>query len=505
MADSKGTKPGLLEGGSPVVTSKNDAAKEEEQVLPDDDLRLYSLFTATQKRIIVLMIALAGFFSPFSAFIYFPAIEYLSSDLQVSIQLINITVTMYLIVQGIVPAFFGDLADQIGRRPVYLVVLSVYLASCIGLAVQRSYVALLLLRMLQSVGSSGTISLGVMVVADIAPPHARGGYVGAMLTGPNTGPSLGPVVGGLLADRAGWPWIFWLLAALGGLCLVPFILFFPETGRNVVGNGSIQAKGVNKPLFMIKLGPMGESEGGLGPRLQRIPNPFRCLRFIVRKEDSLVLASNATFYMNYSCIQASLAHLMMSHYQLSGFQSGLCYLAYGIATLASSYAAGKVIDYDYRATAKALGITINKVSGDDLSTFPIEKARIRSIWYFIAISISSTIVYGWVVAAKVHISVALIMQFLCGLGTTGVFNICLTLYVDLHPKEPGIASVGVSLTRCLVAAAGVAVLELLLDAVGPGWTFTIYGLLCGLSVPMLWAVRKYGQQWRIQHDHGEAV
>lgn len=84
---------------------------------------------------------------------------------------------------------------------------------------------------------------------------------------------------------------------------------------------------------------------------------------------------------------------------------------------------GKVIDYDYRTTAKSLGITINKVSGDDLATFPIEKARIRSIWYFIAVSISSTVIYGWVVDAQVHLSVALIMQFLCGLGMTGVFNV----------------------------------------------------------------------------------
>lgn len=155
MTISGNTRVGVLEGGLHVVPMQNEAAKQEDVNPVDDHLQPYSLFTAAQKRIIVLMIALAGLFSPFSAFVYFPAIEYLSSDLHASIQLINITVTMYLIVQGIVPSFFGDLADQIGRRPVYLVVLSVYLAACIGLAVQRSYVALLLLRMLQSVGSSG--------------------------------------------------------------------------------------------------------------------------------------------------------------------------------------------------------------------------------------------------------------------------------------------------------------------------------------------------------------
>lgn len=115
----------------------------------------YSVFTPMQVRLIVFMAALAGFFSPFSAFIYFPSVDYISADLHVSVQLVNITITAYLIVQGVVPAFFGDLADQIGRRPVYLLVLSVYFVSCIGLAIQRSYPALLVLRMLQSAGSSG--------------------------------------------------------------------------------------------------------------------------------------------------------------------------------------------------------------------------------------------------------------------------------------------------------------------------------------------------------------
>ncbi|KAH9893007.1 putative major facilitator superfamily transporter [Xylariomycetidae sp. FL2044] len=455
----------------------------------------YSVFTKKQKQAIVLMVALAGFFSPFSAFIYFPAIEYISDDLHVSIQLINLTITLYLIIQGIVPAFFGGLADQIGRRPVYLVVLVIYLASCVGLAVQRSYLALLVLRMLQSAGSSGTIALGSMVVADIAPPHERGAYIGAMLTGPNTGPSLGPVVGGVLADKAGWPWIFWLLAVLGGFCVGCFILWFPETCRHVVGNGSRRTRSLNRPVIPLDLHREAETAGEK-VKLRGLPNPFRCIGLIFRKEDSLILASNATFYMNYSCIQASLAHLMMSKYGLDAFEAGLCYLAYGIATLASSYAVGKVIDYDYRATAKSLGITINKVSGDSMTDFPIERARIRSIWFFIGASIASTLIYGWVVAFKVHISVALVMQFVCGLATTGVFNICLTLYMDIHPQEPGLASVAVSLTRCLIAAAGVAVLELLLDAVDAGWTFTIYSLICSLSIPMLWSVRAFGQNWR---------
>jgi hypothetical protein len=48
---------------------------------------------------------------------------------------------------------------------------------------------------------------------------------------------------------------------------------------------------------------------------------------------------------------------------------------------------------------------------NDLSTFPIEHARLRSEPYFFFVLIASTITYGWVLDKGVHLSVPLIMQF----------------------------------------------------------------------------------------------
>ena len=53
------------------------------------------------------------------------------------------------------PAIAEDLANCSGRRPVFLGMLSIYVAANIGLVVQRSYAALVVLRMLQSGGISG--------------------------------------------------------------------------------------------------------------------------------------------------------------------------------------------------------------------------------------------------------------------------------------------------------------------------------------------------------------
>ena len=90
---------------------------------------------------------------------------------------------------------------MVGRRPIYIFTFIVYCAANVGLVLQRSYPVLLVLRMMQSAGSSGvfskkdihntsdtnkglgTIAIAYAVIADIAAPGERGSYVGAVLCG----------------------------------------------------------------------------------------------------------------------------------------------------------------------------------------------------------------------------------------------------------------------------------------------------------------------------------
>lgn len=87
----------------------------------------YSVFSDRQRKFITYMVACAGFFSPLSANIYFPALNALSQDLKVSNGLINLTLTSYMIFQGLAPTVFGDLADMTGRRPAYILGFIIYI------------------------------------------------------------------------------------------------------------------------------------------------------------------------------------------------------------------------------------------------------------------------------------------------------------------------------------------------------------------------------------------
>jgi multidrug resistance protein len=312
------------------------------------DLIAYSIFTQAQKQLITLLIGLAMLFSPLSANIYLPCLPALQLALHSTRQLINLTITSYIVLQGIAPAFFGDLADTIGRRPVYLATFAIYVAASLGLALQNNYAALLTLRMLQSLGCSATVAIGYGVIADVVPPSQRGSMLGPAMVATNLGPSLGPLIGGLLTDRAGWRWVFWFLLVMGAAFLLALILFFPETSRKLVGNGSIEPTGWNRTLVSRFHSPRGTVTGrspdehlALRPTGKlTLPNPFHSLRLIFYKDTALVLSVSAIYYTVYYCVQASLPGIFVDVYGYNKIQIGLCYLAMGIGVVMGGYTNG---------------------------------------------------------------------------------------------------------------------------------------------------------------------
>lgn len=146
-------KPGASR--APDVENKEGLPPENEIISQVSPQPPHSTFTRAQKGWIIFIAAWAGWFSTASSFIYFPAIPFLAHDMDVSVQAINLTVTSYMITSGIFPTITGQFADKYGRRPSLIVAVSLYVISNIGLAEQRSYEALFVLRMIQSAAISG--------------------------------------------------------------------------------------------------------------------------------------------------------------------------------------------------------------------------------------------------------------------------------------------------------------------------------------------------------------
>jgi hypothetical protein len=202
-------------------------------------------------------------------------------------------------------------------------------------------------------------------------------------------------------------------------------LFLPETARSIVGNGSRNVSALYHPIFRYHhsriptpLSALNEQENTT--RNFRIPNPLATLKILASRDSLLITAIYGVYYMNFSCLQGSLSTLFIEIYKLSELKAGLVYLPFGIGSCIGAYCSGiifftsfdwkrmslnaiwlgKIMNRDYRLTARAHNLVIDATHGDDLTAFPIEKARFRSIWYSISATGISTAGYGWALQSR---------------------------------------------------------------------------------------------------------
>ncbi|KAK1780173.1 MFS general substrate transporter [Copromyces sp. CBS 386.78] len=472
---------------------------------------VYTTFTPTTRKWIVTMITFAGFISPMTANIYFPVLDAVASDLGVSISKANMTLTTYMIMQAFSPTLYGDFGDAAGRRPAFITSFVVYICANLGLALQKNYAALLVLRMLQSFGSSGSLALCYAVVADVAVSAERGKYMGFVSAGINVGPSSSPVVGGVIGQYLGWHAIFRFCLIYTAVWLVPYVLFVPETCRNVVGNGSTKPTAWwNMTLLEFVRGrrhpPLPgseeeEEEKAEGrktrPKL-RFPNPFNTLRVVFNPDLGLLISYGTIVYLVFILICATLGTQFADRYGYNQLQTGLCYLPYGIGCTVAAVVQGRILDWNYRRLAKKMGMTIDYKRGDDLSKFPIEKARLQPVIPILGLGVLATIGYAWALETTTHVAGPLVLLFVVGLCVTGSFSLVNTLVVDLYPEAPATAVAATNLVRCLCGAGATAFIDAMLQKMGVGWTFTFWPLVVVVFSPIIYVLMTRGPGWRAQ-------
>ncbi|KAL8867157.1 MAG: hypothetical protein Q9174_005839 [Haloplaca sp. 1 TL-2023] len=221
------------------------------------------------------------------------------------------------------------------------------------------------------------------------------------------------------------------------------------------------------------------------------------MRIVFFKDTVLVMWLSSSPYAIWYCIQTSIPPIYKDFYGFSELYVGVTYLSGATGVIMGSYLNGKMMDRNYKITARETGFTIDKHSGDNLNDFPIEKARARGSYYLLVIYACALAAYGWVVSLHIHESLPLILQFVLGMLCTSFQQTYNALLVDVFPSNPSTAAAAANLVKCALSAAAVAVLQPLETAVGIGWVFTILTILsAGGGFVSLWALRKYGMKWR---------
>ncbi|KAF9550043.1 MFS general substrate transporter [Agrocybe pediades] len=485
-------------------TRTTDQVVEAPPELPKPIVDPPSQFSKREKWFIVILTACVGLFSPLTATIYYPAIPLLTKAFHKSTELINLTVTTYVILQGVAPMIWGPMSDHIGRRPVYAMCLLILAVSCVGLALvpTSNYGLLLGLRCIQACGSAATVAIGAGVIGDISTRAERGGFFGFFTLGPTAGPALGPVIGGALADRFGWRAIFWFLVIASSVCVLVTILFQPETLRHIVQSGRDNIFLIYKPVLPI-IGRRTPPKPRTAVSTINVPkNPFGI--FLVPDVLPLLYMGSVLFAIFYAVV-VTISSLMLPAYPfLTETTLGLCFLSIGGGTVAGSALSGRILDFEYRRSKKKVEAkNANSTGSVDISreeNFPLEKTRLHLAPYLIVVSTALSAGYGWCLLKKVNIAVPLILQFFIGAISIIVMNFATTLMIDLLPGQSSSVTACNNFLRCIFSAILVSVIDIIVRAIGTGWTYVLIAGFCLTSLPMAYVSMTIGPRHRIRRQ-----
>ncbi|KAJ4366806.1 hypothetical protein N0V83_007331 [Neocucurbitaria cava] len=211
----------------------------------------------------------------------------------------------------------------------------------------------------------------------------------------------------------------------------------------------------------------------------QMPNPLKSLLIVADFETLLAL------------LPAAVSSSVLVH-QLLSFQQhpGRPHVRFSVLTT------GKFVDKSYRRHAKKLGVEIEQDRRQDLTEFPVERARLElTIPIFILLS-AFVIIYGWIMPHHANQAGPVIVLLVLGYCMIAVYQVLSVLLVDLHPRQAATASAANNLLRCELGAAFAAFISPMIDGIGTGWSYTEMALITVIMIPGLFLTMIRGIRWR---------
>ncbi len=129
-------------------------------------------------------------------------------------------VTSYLLASTVSTPIYGKLGDMVGRKPVFLAAILIFLAGSMLAGLSQSMGELIGFRALQGIGAGGLMVSAQAIIGDIVPPRERGRYIGLIGSVFAVASVAGPLLGGFLVDNLSWRWVFYVNVPVGAFAIL---------------------------------------------------------------------------------------------------------------------------------------------------------------------------------------------------------------------------------------------------------------------------------------------
>ena len=139
--------------------------------------------------------------------------------------------TAYMLAQTITIPIAGKMSDRVGRKPIFLAGMVLFMAGSLIAGFSTSMEMLIACRFIQGLGGGALIPVAMATVADLYAPQDRGkiqGMLGAVFA---LSTVIGPFIGGFIVDNWDWDWVFWINLPVGIFAVIVASFKFPDLER----------------------------------------------------------------------------------------------------------------------------------------------------------------------------------------------------------------------------------------------------------------------------------
>ncbi len=158
-----------------------------------------------------------------------PANTAIMAELETEYGTVQLVLTVYLLASLVGQVVLGNLADQLGRRPIMIFSLAIFAVGGFLCAASNSIETLLAARFIQGIGASACTYLPRTIVRDVYARDKAASVMGYMTTAMMIAPMFGPAIGGFTTDHYSWRWLYFGLGSIGVFFCIASFLFQHET------------------------------------------------------------------------------------------------------------------------------------------------------------------------------------------------------------------------------------------------------------------------------------